>query len=96
MLNCWLLLASSSQLLVIQSMTTTILLLDVPNHYKKGWSLVFKGVVWAEFKLLAGVVLIISFGPGSSAGKVGAYDVSMYTQLICEHPQFLVFPFLYV
>ena len=33
-----------------------------PNHYKKAWSLVFKGVVWAEPKLL-GVVLIISLGP---------------------------------
>jgi len=34
---------------------------------------VFKGVVWAGVKLLAGVVLIISFGPSSCAGKVGAY-----------------------
>ena len=50
-----------------------MLLLDVPNHSKKAWSLAFRGVVWAEFKLLVGVVVIISFGPGSSAGKVGAY-----------------------
>ena len=48
----------------------------MPNNYKKVWSLVFKGVVWAEFKLLAGVGLIISLGPGSSAGKVGAYAPS--------------------
>ena len=46
----------------------------MPNHYKKAWSLVFKGVVWAEFKLLVGIVLIISLGPGSSAGKVGTYE----------------------
>ena len=26
-----------------------------------------------EFKLLVGVILIISFGPSSCAGKVGAY-----------------------
>jgi len=32
-------------------------------------------VVWAEFKLLAGVVLIISFGPGSCVGKVGEAKV---------------------
>jgi len=37
---------------------------------------VFKGVVWAEFKLLVGVVLMISFGPGSCAGNVGAYAVT--------------------
>ena len=58
----------------MQSVTTNNLSLDVPI-IKKAWSLVFIGVVWAEFKLLAGVVLIISFGPGSCAGKVGVYGV---------------------
>ena len=43
---------------------------------KKAWSLVLKGVVWAGFKLLVGVVLIVSRGPGSCAGKVGAYNAT--------------------
>jgi len=64
------LVASCCQLLGIQSLTTNNL---IAGHAQKAWSLVFIGVVWAEFKLLAGMVLIISFGPGSYAGKVGAY-----------------------
>ena len=47
----------------------------------------FKGVVWAEFKLLAGVVLIICFGPCtcSCAGKVGAYEMDdQGKQLLAE------------
>jgi len=42
--------------------------MDVPNHYKKAWSLV---VIWAEFKMLVGVVVII--GPLSLCSNVGAY-----------------------
>ena len=41
----------------------------------------FKGVVWVEFKLLVGVILIISLGPGSSAGKVGAYAVERRSEI---------------
>ena len=58
----------------MRSVTTNNLIAGRAQSLKKAWSLVFKGVVWAEFKLLVGVVLIISFGPGSCAGKVGAYD----------------------
>ena len=35
----------------------------------------FNGVVWAEFKLLVGVALILSFDPSSCSGKVGAYAI---------------------
>ena len=33
-----------------------------------------KDIVWAEFKMLVDMVVIMSFGPGSSAGKVGAHE----------------------
>ena len=56
-------------------MTTNNLINLIAQSLKKAWSLVFNGVVWAEFKLLAGVALIISFVPGSFAGKVGAYKL---------------------
>ena len=36
----------------------------------------FKGVVRAEFIEIVGVILITSFDPGSSSGKVGAYVIS--------------------
>ena len=67
------LVASCSQLPGIQSVTTNNLIAGRAQSLKKTWSLVFKGVVWAECKLSAGVVVIISFGLGSCAGKVGAY-----------------------
>ena len=41
---------SSSQLLAIQSVTTNNLIAGCAQSLKKAWSLVLKGVVWAEFK----------------------------------------------
>jgi len=60
-------------------MTTNNLIAGHAQSLKKAWSLVFNGVVWAEFKLLAGMALIISLGPGSCAGKVGAYERSEFS-----------------
>ena len=54
--TCRLLLASSSQLLALQSVTTNNLIDGRDQSLKKAWSLVLKGVVWAEFKQLEGVV----------------------------------------
>ena len=51
-----------------------MLSLDMPNHSMKDQSLVIKGIVWAEFKMLVDMVVIMSFGPGSSAGKVGVHE----------------------
>ena len=70
--TCRKLLATVSQLLVIQSVTTNT---GRAQSLKEAWSLVFNGVVWAEFKLLAGVALIISFGPGSCAGKASFFSI---------------------
>ena len=42
--------ASSSQLLVVQSVTTNNLIAGRAQSLKKAWSLVLKGVVWAGVK----------------------------------------------
>ena len=75
------LVASCSQLLGIQSVTTKNLITGCAQSLKRAWSLVFKGVVCVEFKLLAGAVLIIGFGPGSCTGKVGANAFGQYGPL---------------
>ena len=54
-------------------MTTNDVIAVCAQFFHKAWSLVFRGGVWAEFKTLVGMAVIISFGTGSSAGKVGAY-----------------------
>ena len=51
-------------------MTTNNLIAGRAQSLKKAWSLVLKGVVWAEFKYLAGVVLIISRGPVAALEKL--------------------------
>ena len=68
MYNYWLLLATSTQLLAIQFVSMNNLIAGHAQSLKKAWSL-FKSMVWAEFKMLAGMVLIISFGPCSCTGK---------------------------
>ena len=83
MYNYWLLLASSSQLLVIQFVTTNNLIAGRAQSLKKAWS--FLKAWYGRIVSRRG---LISCGRGSCAEKVGAYaeglQFSAFHSMLCS------------